>query len=59
MKGFDRAKRFQGQVGFWNPQKAIKLADLVALEKMPPRARYGWFVTHYTKRGRRWVKKEK
>ena len=59
LKGFDRAKRFQGQVGFWNPQKAIKLADLVALEKMPPRARYGWFVTHYTKRGRKWVKKEK
>ena len=57
--GFDRVRRFHDQVGFWNPQKATKLADLVALGKMPPGERYGWFVTHYTKRGRKWVRKEK
>jgi len=57
--GFDQVKRFRDEVGFWNPQKANKLADLVALGKMPPGERYSWFVTHYTKRGRKWVRKEK
>jgi len=51
-------RMFHDQVGFWNPQKAIKLADLVVLGKMPPGARYDWFVAHYTKRGRKLVRKE-
>ena len=56
--GFNRVRKFRDEVGFWNPRKAVKLADLVELENMPPAARYGWFVSHYEKRGRKWVKNE-
>ena len=51
-------RMFHDQVGSWKPRKAINLAVLVALGKMPPGARYDWFVAHYTKGGRKWVRKE-
>jgi intein-encoded DNA endonuclease-like protein len=57
--GFDRARRFRDEVNFWNQPKATKLADLVGLENMSPGARYDWFVVHYEKRGRKWVRKDR
>lgn len=55
----DAVVRFNESVGFRNGVKAEKLRDLVSLIRKPPGERYGWFMAHYRKRGRKWVKSGK
>ena len=50
-------RRFRELIGFKNQTKRRKLDDLVAVADMVPRVRFDWFVLHYEKKGRKWVKK--
>ena len=49
--------RFQEKIGFGVFAKAQKLADLVSLmSELGPGRRYEWFVSHYSRKGRKWTK---
>lgn len=52
----ESGERFYKHVRFKNRLKQQKLDDLVSLLPLSPRERYDWFVIHYIKRGRRWLK---
>jgi len=48
--------RFSRKVGFANARKAGKLRDAVGMLRLSPHDRCAWFLDHYAKRGRFWVR---
>ena len=54
--GFAAVDSFHKLVGFRNRTKAEKLRDLVNLRAIAPTERYAWFVAHYRKVKRRWIR---
>jgi len=59
LQGVSYARVFQNKVGFRNPGKTRKLADLITVMEMAPEERYAWFTTHYRKEGWKWVRMDK
>jgi len=57
--GWVQVRTFSSLVGFHNEAKAEKLKDLIQMRKKSPQARFGWFMAHYEKRGRKWTKRSK
>jgi len=57
--GWVQVTSFSNLVGFHNEVKAEKLEDLIGIGIKSPHARFDWFMAHYQKRGRKWVKQAK
>ena len=54
--GWVQVRSFCSLVGFHNEVKAEKLKDLIRIGSKSPEERFDWFMAHYEKRGRKWVK---
>jgi len=57
--GWVQVRNFSNLVGFHNEVKAEKLKDLIEIGNKSPHARFDWFMAHYEKKGRKWVKRAK